>query len=289
MPEESVIDRHVGVLTPATGKQSSSLDDELLAKQFADGLGEIGPAIALAGAAYPVLLAAAYSIAMLVYLLSSRTAVSGLGESFILALMFSFLGAGIGLIWTTIVAFAVLPLVYLFVRSMELRGSTVRLGAFCGGLVGFVAVLPFFFGVMSSGPSTLSEIVFLALVGPALATIVGQVGGAWGGWRTGWYERALIQAVSREGGIADELPADGSENAESTQPHRIQFGIRHLLVISIWISLLLTAIRLSGLDFLSMLSLLGAWVVCQAVTSRAVGPLMVRFLTWRGRRKSRST
>jgi hypothetical protein len=266
MSEQAVNDEQVGVITPATDKRSSSLDDKLLAKQFSDGLSDIGPAIALAGAAYPVLLAVGYSIAMLVYLLSAQTAVVHLGESLIVVLLFSFLGAGIGLIWTTIVAFAVLPLVYLFVRSMELRGSAVRLGAFCGGLIGFVAVLPFFAGAMTSGPDEWWKIAAFVLAGPALATIVGQVGGAWGGWRTQWCERALSQAGSGEGGAPGELPADSSKQGDSVRHRRLQFGIRHLLVVSIWISVLLTAIRLSGLDFLFVLLLLGGWVVYQAAT-----------------------
>jgi hypothetical protein len=203
--------------------------------------------------------------------------------------MFSFFGAGIGLIWTTIVAFAVLPLVYLFVRSMELRGSVVRLGAFCGGLVGLVAVLPFFIGAMSSGPDVWSGIALFVLVGPALATVVGQAGGAWGGWRTRWYERALTQSGSRGGGIPGEPPADSSKHDGSARHRRLQFGIRHLLVVSIWISLLLTAIRLSGLDFLFMLSVLAGWVVCQAVTLRVGGLLIGGFRAWKGRRKTRST
>ena len=48
--------------------------------------------------------------------------------------------------------------------------------------------------------------------------------------------------------------------------HGFSFGIRHLLVISVWISLLLTAIRLSGLDFVFVLSLLVGWSVYQAAT-----------------------
>jgi hypothetical protein len=289
MSEEVFSDGPAAVLCPRSGGTSSSRVSELLAKQFAEGLNNIGPGIALAGAAYPLLLAFGYPVVAFVYLLTSRATWGDFNEALIGPLLFSLFGAGIGLVWATIVAFAILPLVYLFVRSLELRGSIVRLGAFCGGLVGFVAVMPFFIGAMSGITDTLAEIALIVLLGPALTTIVGQLGGAWGGWRTRWYERAVAQAAIAKRGRPEELPANISTDYGHPNHHRLQFGIRHLLVISIWISVLLTGIRLSGLDYRSVLLLIGGWSVYQMATLWVGGLLLSLFGSWKSRRQTRST
>ena len=201
----------------------------------------------------------------------------------------SFFGAGIGLIWATIVSFAILPLVYLFVRSLELRGSIVRLGAFYGGLVGFVAVMPLFLGALSDVGNSLTELGMVVLLGPALTTIIGQAGGAWGGWRTLWYERAVARAAIGGRRLPEKVPAKCLEK-NCARPHSgLQFGIRHLLVISIWVSLLLTVIRLSGLDYLFLLFLFTVWGAYQMATLWVGGLLAGRFARWKGRRQSRST
>jgi hypothetical protein len=289
MSEQVFTDGPLAVLRPAKARANSLPDSELLAKQFANGLNNIGPAIALAGTAYPVLLAFGYLIVAFGALITSNCTWSDFGNAITGTLVGSFFGAGFGLIWTTIVVFAILPLVYLFVRSLELRGSIVRLGAFCGGLVGFVAIMPFFLGIMGGGPDSLAELAVVGLLGPALTTIVGQLGGAWGGWRTGWYERAVAQAAISGGGRPEALPANHS-NIDGGLPHsRLQFGIRHLLVVSIWISLLLTGIRLSGLGYQSVLLLLISWLVYQMATLWVGSLLLGRLSRRRARRQTRST
>jgi len=59
------------------------------------------------------------------------------------------------------------------------------------------------------------------------------------------------------GAIGQELPANSLDSNEALSHARLKFGSRHLLVISIWISLLLTAIRLLGLGYQFVLLLTG--------------------------------
>jgi hypothetical protein len=187
----------------------------------------------------------------------------------------------------TIVSAFVLPFVYFFVRSLGLRGSIIRLGAFGGGLVGFVAVMPLLNWILFEAPQNWQQQVFIVLVGPALATLLGQTGGAWGAWRVGRYERAVAKAS-----VSDKRNSQGSANElrdSSGATARFQFGVRHLLVISLWVSLLLTAIRLSGFGFGFGLMLLFGWAVYQAVILWIGGVVVAWIVRWRARRQSRST
>jgi Kef-type K+ transport system membrane component KefB len=86
-----------------------------------------------------------------------------------------------------------------------------------------------------------------------------------------------------------ERPAISSSTNGWLSYPRIQFGIRHLLVIGIWLSLLLTAIRLSGVDFQVALSVVIAWLIYQAVTLWVGGWLVHWFGRRKARRQSRST
>jgi hypothetical protein len=151
------------------------------------------------------------------------------------------------------------------VRSFGLQVSLIPFGAFCGGLVGIAAIMPII-GIIGSD-ADLAGVVFILIVGPALTTVVCQIGGAWGASR-----------IRRE-------PVVGSPLRSA----RFQFGIRHLMIACVWVALLLTLIRLSGLDFLFVLLLLFGWLVYQAATI-GIGGLLVRgFCRWKARRQSRST
>src|SRR3954447_16321823 len=172
-----------------------------LARQLEVSWPSIGPTIALAGAAYLVVLALGMSLIMIATLVILPFTGGGpvqsndVGEGVVIVFLVGTVGAGIGLLWASVVCLVILPLVYLFVLSLQLRGSLIRLGAFAGGLVGFVAVVPFLWGEYSPARgSSWPELIFLLLVGPGLTTILGQLGGAWGGWRERWYERAVAAA-----------------------------------------------------------------------------------------------
>jgi hypothetical protein len=291
MSEQAITHELAAVLSPSAGKSRSSADAELLANRFADGWTTIGPAIALAGAAYAIVLATGSTI---VYITSTllgiaNFALNEIGQGVAMVFVYGFFAALTGLILASIVALAILPMVYLFTRSLAVKGSIVRLAAFSGGLVGFVAVLPFFLLIMYEGIQTWWQTAITVLVGPALTTVFGQIGGAWSGWRVGWYEQAVARAAV--GGDVNPaansaIPPSDGDLATST---RFQFGIWHLLVISIWVSLLLTAIRISGFEFLFAILLLVGWAGYQLVTLWVGGILAGRIGQWRVQRKGRST
>lgn len=260
-----------------------------LARQLEASWPSIGPTIALAGTAYLVVLALGMSLIIIAALLilpftgGGPVQAKDVGEGVVIVFLVGTVGAGLGLIWASIVCLAILPLVYLFVLSLQLRGSLIQLGAFAGGLVGFVAVMPFIFGEYSPARTgSWPELIFVLLVGPGLTTILGQLGGAWGGWRERWYERAVADAGIGERGPLDQAANGSADNGPLSYP-RIQFGIRDLLVMGIWISLLLAGIRFSGLGFEVVLPLGLGWLIYQAATMWIGG----RLLSWIGRRKSR--
>jgi hypothetical protein len=262
-----------------------------LARQLEASWPSIGPAIALAGAAYLVVLALGMSviiIAALVYLPFSGGPAQpkDVGEGVAIVVLVGTIGAGIGLIWASIVCLAVLPLVYLFVLSLRLHGSLIRLGAFAGGLVGFVAVMPFIWGEYSPARAgSWPQTIFVLLVGPGLTTILGQLGGAWGGWRERWYERTVAAA-----GISEcRVPANSLNNDGPPSYRPIRFGIRHLLVLGIWISMLLAAIRICRVDYDIALSLGIGWLIYQAATLWVGGQLASWLAGRRASRQSRST
>ncbi len=97
--------------------------------------------------------------------------------------------AGLGLVWTGVLSMITLPVVYWVVRSLKLHGNLIWLGAFAGGLVGFIAVLPFTMSLAwIAGPIELWHLLIAIPLGPGLATVFGQIGGAGedGGRRRTW-------------------------------------------------------------------------------------------------------
>jgi hypothetical protein len=99
-----------------------------------------------------------------------------------------------------------------------------------------------------------------------MTTVLGQIGGALGG------KRALQRAV-----------------IETGQP-QFRFRIAQLLWAGVWISLLLTAIRLTGIQPQLILTALVGWLACAAATL-VIGGWLVRQLGpwWARRRQGRST
>jgi hypothetical protein len=220
-------------------------------------------------------------IAAVVGILFDPPNVPGLIGTVVILTIYALISAVIGLIWTNVVVVATLPAVLLVTWSLGMRGSIVWCGAFWGGLVGFAAVLPFLLALPIA-----DELIVSLAVGPALTTVLGQLGGAWGGQRAigriDWYQRALARASVVE--VAEpSAPAafePGGSNASAT-PARFQFGIRHLLWTAVWLSVLLSIIRLLGLPFGFVLPLLGGWLGYQAATLW-IGAMLARQLgPWR--------
>ena len=80
---------------------------------------------------------------------------------------------------------------------------------------------------------------------------------------------------------------DAAAESASSETHepRLQFRIHHLLWISVWCSLLLTAIRLGGIPFGYVLPLVAGWVVYQSATMWLGGKLVHTLADWRTRRQ----
>ncbi|HEY3394507.1 MAG TPA: hypothetical protein VGK58_17475 [Lacipirellulaceae bacterium] len=264
-----------------------------------------GPAIVfgimLSGGAYPIVLAAIYLIAALTFIIWSLTTgyPVGAGAAEVVAILVYVIVGGafcavIGVIWAAIASALTMPVVYLFLKSLKIRGSLVGLGAACGGLVGFVAVLPVVVSLpLSIGFDEAETIALILALGPGLTTILGQIGGAWGGRRAAYFG-GLDNAKAMAADSPELLSVMGWRAPEETpgspaDEPRLQFGIRHMLWIFVWLSLILSAIKLCRLPFEFVLPLLADWFVYQLVTLR-IGFLLARRLgPWWTNRRRRST
>jgi hypothetical protein len=190
--------------------------------------------------------------------------------------------------WAAMVALLTLPFVFLFTRSLNLNGGMVWVGPVAGGLVGFLAVLPF-----SPAISTDSSWEFLAVIafGPGLATIMGQIGGAWGGshcYGMRIDRRRSLAMASTPHQVSSEA-ASRSASSQRTALH-FQFSIRQLFWLVFWLSVVLSLIRLAGVSYETALCVLLVWVIYQSATLGA-GYKLVRSLgpRWAVRRERRST
>jgi hypothetical protein len=82
-------------------------DGELLAKQFSDGLRSIPFAIALAGAAYPLVLGLGILVVACVGALISQLTWTNVAEGLIALPFVGLVAAVTGLVWSTVVSLAV--------------------------------------------------------------------------------------------------------------------------------------------------------------------------------------
>jgi hypothetical protein len=265
-------------------------------KEF--GWFSIAASIVLAGAVYPMVVAAGIVAVMLLVEgpPSSLDPMGFLGS----ALMIGVMVAGIGSLWSGIVSIFTLPVLHLIVWSLTLRINLVRLGAFAGGLVGFIAVLPMTISVSSRLVTGYALQAVLGLfMGPGIATIVGQFGGARGGRRAEWQVEAKMasrRALARIGRLRPrrmgELRADdgAEEFDDGIDVPRFRFRTIHLLWLGVWVSLLLTIIRMSRIPFELILPVLLVWMVFQAATLALGNWLLPRVTAaWQSEQQNRST
>jgi hypothetical protein len=192
----------------------------------------------------------------------------------------SILGALIGIAWSGLVVAVTLPVGLFVLRSLTLSGNIVRIGAFFGGTVGFIAVLPLTLSlpwIVSPSATTWEFLVALTL-GPGLATVVGQIGGAWGGSQSRCHATKAMTPPTTMDRLLDgsRLIPVGSPQVE-LPAQVIQFGTRHLLWVTVWLSVLFAIIRLSGVPYHVALSLLVGWIIYQALTL-AIGSIVIRRL-----------
>lgn len=259
----------------------------------------IAASIVLAGAVYPIVVATGTAALMLLLKgpPSQLDPMGFLGG----AIMFAVAVAGVGSVWSGIVSIFTLPVLHLIVWSLKLRINLVRLGAFAGGLVGFVAVLPLTLSFSTRVVQGYALQAALGLImGPGVATIVGQLGGARGGQRAIWRVEAKMasrRALARIGrlrprrmGEIDDDSATDEHGDDGIDMPRFRFRTIHLLWLGVWMSLLLTVIRLSGIPFELILPILLVWLAYQAATLALGGRLLPQAAAaWRGGRQNRST
>jgi hypothetical protein len=263
------------------------------------GWSTIGVSIAYAGGVYPIVVGMGVVVVMLL-LEGGPYGPNPLG--LIGGLIFFAGAAGVaGILWAAFVSVVTLPVLHLILWSLKLRVGLIKLGAFAGGLVGFLSVLPATLqiarGMASGGPL---EIVWGLLVGPGAATLVGQLGGARGGGRAQWRVDAKMASrrglarigrlrPRRIGEISDDPTNDNFDDGIDVP--RFRFRTVHLLWLGVWFSLLLTVIRLSGISFELVIPMLLVWLVYQAVTLALGGWLLPRVAAaWSaGRQRNRST
>jgi hypothetical protein len=263
----------------ASGGTLDGSSQQDLARPPTHNWSSIGLGIVLAGGAYPLVVTVIYFVTGVAVVLwrqvSGVSDLPGIVDMFgVLVVLAVYLAVCsiAGVFWTSVVCLLTLPLVHLFALSLKLRINTTWLAAFSGGLVGFVAVLPVMLPMMLRMPAStdLLAVVAILALGPGVTTILGQLGGAWGARRD---ERLGAQRRRRQSLIASgkwlsptDATAGTNQPGDSQSPRKFQFGIRHMLWIAVWLSLLLSVIRLSGIPFEFVLPLLVGWFVYQGAT-----------------------
>lgn len=255
-----------------------------------DDWARIGLGIVFAGGAYPIVLSAVFSVSAAVAALWNMliqkdfAALAELFSTVFAVILFSIFGAYVGALWSGFVAVLTLPVVYLVVWSLDLRTSIVRIGAFAGGLVGFICVLPIMLGIPWLDPNgDVWGFIVMLLVGPLLTTLLGQLGGAWGGSKSRDAAGASDYLQRLIGAVPAGTPI-GCSTVDGPRP-RFQFRIRHLLWVSVWLSLLLALIRVSGFPFELLLPVLVGWLLFQMALLWAGGFLLRWLIRWRERRQ----
>jgi hypothetical protein len=245
-----------------------------LSEDFRDGWPSIALGIIVAGGVYPAVLAGLYA-SVGAYLYMDRISAPDVIGFALAVFIYSALMMLVGLVWANVATVATLPAVYLVVRSLNLRGSLVWLGAFCGGLAGFLAVLPVILSIRLFRDTTeFWVMVTWLLLGPMLTTVIGQVGGAFGGRRATQRIARRRQAKSNRYLSTDEPESALGEGKPADEPYRVRFGMRHMMWAMAWISVLLTLMRLVGISLEQAVPLLAGWSIFQAATLWLGGKLV---------------
>ena len=79
---------------------------------------------------------------------------------------------------------------------------------------------------------------------------------------------------------ANEMEVTAASGEDAAASTRLQFRTIHMLWVGVWVSLLLTLIRLSGIPYELILPMLLGWGVFQAATLLAGTLLVRRFGPW---------
>jgi len=297
IPIQPVAPNHEAVERALRAQGEAKYFDDLVAF----GWSSIGRGIILAGGCYPTAIFVSYLVLGLLLMAFSPSSAPNLspwnlGGAIAAGLVLSILAGAVALAWCSLVTVITLPVVHLIVWSLKIKLNWIRMGAFCGGLVAFLATFPVAVHVPRTFQiSSVAAGLFTAWIGPGLATIVGQIGGARGGSNAAWRlsakmaSRRSLRKLGWSRFPTPETSDSGELRAEDDRP-QFQFRTVHLLWVGVWLSLLLTVIRLSGIPYGLLIPVVLAWLVYQAGTlvmgrwlAQRLGPW------WRGERQSRST
>lgn len=212
---------------------------------------EIGGMIALAGGAFPAILATIL-LPYALYVLLGAAAEEGIFPIAVLALTFvAYLvfACFAAMFVTGFVTFPMLVVIALSLRLLQWRPALDRLGTFCGGAVAMVFATPILSWAaqglfLEQYPRHPATFVLLGLA--ALVIFVAQLGGAIGGVN-------LQHAAGQK--IAQPTP---SSELRTTRP---QFSIAQIMAVTLIVSLALTVLRVTGLLRGSVFLALGIWTV----------------------------
>ena len=156
------------------------------------------------------------------------------------ALLLEGITAGLGLAMFS--SFFIL-LVDLVCRSVGIRPEQLLVGSLTGAILGLMIALPHCF---EHSPSNLRCILLIST-----ATLLTQSGGTWGAWR-------VLYGSKSASTVAAELPKS------------MRFGVRHLLLLSIWCAVVLTTLKYLDVLRERLMGLVGIWVVLQVVIMSVV-------------------
>lgn len=192
--------------------------------------------------------------------------------------MFTVVGGFFGACYAMLVSLHVLVVVWLGVRLLGIKSGWPDVGAFSGGLTAFVCMFPLGYetcvGLLRFPTNFFSDLgmyLLATLLGPMLAIFCGQVGGL------------------RAGMATDRTNPDSDGSQASAPWPKLSFSLQQMLGLTVLASLLLAALKLSGLFTGATLLLVSCWLVWQTVSrypaawvARRVGGVQLRLENPRG-------
>jgi len=226
-----------------------------------DELGFVG--IWLAAAAYGLILGLLMAATFLLSY-SWQRSLESLFSSLVIGACFFFMGYSLLLfVLVPLVTLFSIGVAYFFYYTVGVAAHRQATAAFAGGLAGFLGTVVAF---TASIQSHWFAAICVGLLGPGLATLLGQIGGWWGTSYPARFKRGRELGHSP---VPDSLP--------STNSQPLRFGIRQLLVVTTWLAVIFTLLKLAGWLNAIVLTVLLGWLVFQACT--------LRLVAWLGNRR----
>lgn len=133
-----------------------------------------------------------------------------------------------------------------FLRDFDFDYETLIVGGLVGGAVGLLAMV---FLLKASNASGFLDDIALGMIA---ATVIGQIGGAWGAWDSQVKRRA----------------SSGAKPNFTQQPKRkpaFQFSVRQLLVVTTYCAVVLAVMKLTGMMTIRFFHYFGVWLAVQIV------------------------